>query len=853
MPNVGSPVSANFSDDFFEDFEGSVFPAWTATGLWHIEDNDTSLWDMYGLPSDSRYMWYGDNRTGNYNTSSSNNGDLISDTFDLSGFGTSAYLEFWSWVDTESGDMYDQKSVYINDGAGWNLLGNITFDGGMPRWKLITFDISSYVNFSTVSLKFSFDTVDEEANEGRGWVIDDVAIIDTATEFFDLWIEQEYSALVGEYKWMYFYIDSHFAHDMNVSIKIEITGPNGTEILYQVVDYFFPAFDFWMMSLEYTFNYTGLYDVRLSLADDIPVVWEEFCRWEVTTHADEYFDLTIVQEYEAMVGETKWMDFFIESTFNHSMSNITIKIEINGPDGAVLFYSEYEYISSYGTWNLSQSFTFMYEGYYDVYFYLIDDMDYTWEAWCNWEVKPFFEHFELWIEQENFAVVSDYGFMDFNIESYFNHDMTVEVKIEIINPYGEVNVIFSSDNFPFPANGSWFYPTSYLLSFSGHYDVHLTLTDDMGVFWEAWCWYEVFDYSREFLWLDIYQDQHAFVGENRWMQSAVYSNFSSSLSDVTIEARVVKPSLAVDPLFFESNVTLTPYNWWKRDMDYTFYEVGYYEVVLVVTLANGTSWTHGCGWEITAPDIELWIDQANYIEIGTEGEMKFSLKSHFSYTVTFGANLTISKDGVVMYHLTKNSIALGPELEWNEIVTYTFDKLGHWDVFFEVWTSDYTQFWTADCWWEVAPSDRLEPFIDSDQEAEVNVTEEFFVGVYNYFGDRQSFNVEVSVFHPDGTGEFIYTGNVSNLEPGSKWKIVLNYTFVDVGNFPIKVIVNNGETSYPVDSFFDVYFEIETNTSVRSTTEPPTDTPTISLTPGFELFLVPLVILPIVYSKKRRR
>ncbi|MHA1513005.1 MAG: Heimdall-CTERM domain-containing surface protein, partial [Candidatus Hodarchaeales archaeon] len=29
--------------------------------------------------------------------------------------------------------------------------------------------------------------------------------------------------------------------------------------------------------------------------------------------------------------------------------------------------------------------------------------------------------------------------------------------------------------------------------------------------------------------------------------------------------------------------------------------------------------------------------------------------------------------------------------------------------------------------------------------------------------------------------------------------------------------------------------------------------PTLSLTPGFELFLVLLVILPLVYSKKRRR
>jgi hypothetical protein len=853
MPNAGNFVSANLSDGFFEDFEGSVFPAWTTTGLWHLEDNDSSMWDMYGLPSDSHYMWYGDNRTGNYNTSGSNSGDLTSDTFDLLGFGNSVYLEFWSWVETEVGTSYDQKSVYINDGAGWSLLGNLTFDGSTPRWQLITFDISSYVNLSTVSLRFSFDTVHGFVNDYRGWVIDDIKIVTEPTGFFDLWINQEYNALVGETHWMDFNIVSHFSHDMNVSIKVEIFTPNGTVILYNVSNYFFPALGSWNLYKNFTFIYTGHYDVRLSLVDDLFVVWETRCWWEVAVYADEYFDLWIIQDYYAYVGETQWMDFYADSYFSHSMMNVTIKIEINGPDGATLFYSDTENISSFGTWYISLNYTFMSEGMYEVYFYLVDDMGYYWETWCNWEVKPFYEHFELWIDQENFATVNNYGFMGFNIESYFSHNMSVEIKIEIIDPSGSVDVIFYNSNVFFLADSSWFYPVSYLLSNIGHYDVHMTLVDDIGMFWETWCWYEVFDFSGEFLWVDIYQDQHAFVGDNRWMDFVVYSNFSNFLYDVTIEAKVVRPSLAVDPLFYYSSETLVPNGWWKTDASYTFTEVGYYEIIFNVTLTDGTSWIHTCGWEITPLDLEIWIDQANFIKIGQTGEMKFSIKSHFSEARTFGANLTISKDGKIMYQVSKESITLGPNQEWNEVISYTFDKLGHWDVIFEIWSSDHTQIWTTDCWWDVQPADILEPFIDSDRVAQVNVTEEFFVGVYNYFGNRISFNVMVSILHPNGTEELIYSGNVTDIEPGMKWKILLRYTFVDVGKYPIKVVAINGGNSFFIDSFFDVTYEIEPTTSVRSTTEPPTDTPTLSLTPGFELFLVPLVVIPLVLSKKRRR
>ncbi|MHA1944785.1 MAG: hypothetical protein ACXAC6_02415 [Candidatus Hodarchaeales archaeon] len=854
MSNSVNLVGADLiNPSYFEDFEDSVFPGWNTTGLWHLEDNNTSSYPMYGLPSDSHYMWYGDNKTGNYNTTVATYGELTSNVFDMVLFNSSsAYLEFWSWAMTEIGEEYDRKQVFISadGGSTWNHLGNITADED-PRWELYTFDISSYTASRSVKVKFAFDSVDTVNNLGRGWVIDDVAIVSEPRGYFDLWINQDNNALVGETHWMDFYADSFFSHDMNVSIKIEIIGPTGNVILHEETNLFFPAYSSWNISKDFTFPLVGYYDVRFSLIDDYPYEWVEWCWWDITTHGDEYFILDIYQDYEAFVGETHWMDFYAESTFNHSMSNVTIKIEVNGPNGEVLYYNESVYIPSYGIWSISRSFTFMYEGSYEVYFYLIDDMDFIWETWCYWEVSLFKEHFELWIDQENFAVVGELEYMGFNIQSYFTHNMTVDVIIEIIDSYGTVNVIYSDYGLYFQAGSSWYLPLGYSFPSSDYYDVHLILIDDIGEYWDTWCWFEVFEYSQEFIWIDIYQDQHAFVGENRWMEFVIYPNVSSTLFDVKIEAWVETPSLGADLLLYYRNETINPNDWWKQDASYTFYEVGYHTVNFRITLANGTSWTHICGWDITPLELEIWIDQANYVKIGEVGEMKLILKNRFPEKTTFGAYLEIKKDGKVMYNFTKNNIVLDPDQEWNEIVAYTFDKLGHWDVYFEVWRSDYSQYWSTDCWWEVQPSDKLVPFIDSDRVAQVNVTEDFFVGVYNYFGDHQDFTVEVVVTHPDGTEDTIFNSSVYELGPGEKWKTPLRYTFNYTGHFTLLVAVNNGGYSGSADSFFDVYVEIDTNTT--TTTEPPTRSTTISLTPGFELFLIPLVILPLIVSKKRRR
>ena len=652
IPNAPNSVNAAESEVFFEDFEGTVFPPWTATGLWHIEDNNTSSFPFSDIPSGTKYAWYGNSTSpnGTYETyytngtASSNSGELISGILDFTSFSGQLRLEFFSHADTEAGDMYDRKEVYVSGdaGASWTLVGLVYAENVTLGWQYISFDISDFINSTSARIKFSFDTVDAALNNYRGWSIDDIKIS----------------------------------------------------------------------------------DVEMS--------------------SDE-FNLWINQDYHSLVGDTRWMDFFAFSQFSHFMPNITIGIDIIGPGVYQnLFYDSNIAMPAYGSWNKSISYTFPYVGPYEVYFYLIDDIGVYWETWCHWEIKPLYEHFELWIEQEHFAVVGQYGWMDFYIESYFNHGMWVDIEIEVYGPI--LSDIILSDTIYLPANGSWFYYDEYFFTYSGDYDIRFTLIDDKGEIWEAWCWYKVFDQSGEFLYVDIGQGNYACVGEKVWMDIFAYSNFSYDLYDLSVFAEIVTPRGYNDTLYSNTNLTIYSYSWWDVPIPYTFIDEGYYEVWVYITLPTGETWHINCWWEVdpepTNLDLELILDFEKEISVNENNTFTLNVKNHFDFPVEFWVNFSITSDS--------------------------------------------------------------------------------------------------------GENNSIYEYYVPLLQPGTLWTVDIHQQFAQLGEYTLlfEVEMIDG-TYYSIEEYMKVYDPDPSNTS---------DTTTIpNLTSGFEIFLLPLAIVPFIYMKKKRR
>lgn len=213
-----------FSDDMESGDNG-----WTASGLWHLQDNpeDVSISsdfnpDLVSLPDDgslpeaysgSSVWWYGAEGDGTFMgdyddtvqwddnggwSDDSNTGDLISPEIDLSSL-DQARLSFWTWWEVEGVDVdrYDLMEVQISidggsvytdlgsgqinpvndvDGESWKPYSS----GGLGQigvWEQHVFDLSDFVG-EGVMLKFTFDTVDEKYNAFRGWLLDDVQVDD---------------------------------------------------------------------------------------------------------------------------------------------------------------------------------------------------------------------------------------------------------------------------------------------------------------------------------------------------------------------------------------------------------------------------------------------------------------------------------------------------------------------------------------------------------------------------------------------------------------------------------------------------------------------------------------------------
>ncbi|MFX0074460.1 MAG: pre-peptidase C-terminal domain-containing protein [Candidatus Hermodarchaeota archaeon] len=171
----------NSATAFSDDFESGLSKWQNITGLWHLTDTGSS-WPN-PCHSSTHSMWFGNETTGNYETSFQEYGEMISVPFSLVGY-TLATLEFYQWREGE-GSGYDISYIDIStNGINWN---NVYTNGDdyIAPWQHIFLDISGYVGNPSVQLRFRFDTIDHIANYYRGWLVDDIQVSDTPDDNYE--------------------------------------------------------------------------------------------------------------------------------------------------------------------------------------------------------------------------------------------------------------------------------------------------------------------------------------------------------------------------------------------------------------------------------------------------------------------------------------------------------------------------------------------------------------------------------------------------------------------------------------------------------------------------------------------
>ncbi len=837
--------SAAPSIAFFDDFEGSL--SWNTTGFWHREDNASSSYPSYGIPSPTHFMWYGQNNTGDYNNSNTNFGSLTSAPIDLSDYSGNINLSFWSWSDTEysngSTGIYDLMLVYISvdGGSTWNLRQNMSDN---PIWNYYSFDISSYGRYSDVRIQFYFDTIDPESNDYHGWLIDNVMIegdYNPPTDDFALWIEQENYAKVGETKNMTFFIDSFFSFGKTVNITVLLDTPTQTNFtFYQSWFVYISPYGSWNTTLDIYFEYAGFYDVWFIVTDGSSN-WSEWCWWEVSD--DGYFDLWVEQESTAFVGQEKWMDFYLESYYSSGKwVNITIVITPETGYNETLFEKSYVFIGAYEKWHLSLPYKFPIAGTHYVNFMVFDEYGTKWDVYCPWFVDA--EGFDLWIDQDYISFIGKEEKMYFHAEVFYNRSFEAYVNIFIQTPTYH-NITLFNDYVPVSPNEPY-WETKYTLGFNetGIYTVYFIVMDDKGVYWIDMCYWEVL---TEGLDLTIIQENFALPGEEKWMTFMIDSYYDYSVMfNTTIEMYGPDGSVIIEKLDYEY---IEAHGHWEISVPYTFNEVGHYDVYFMVEDEVGYYWDAWCCWDVQKKNeyLDLKIEQEFNANPGDPVWMSFFVESYFSHSMYVYVEIFIEGPNEFNHTIFSGEIFLENNTGWAyKLNDYVFEDPGFYLVHMVV-TDDIGKKWYAECKWDIGEVEPTAPWIDVDAPSSADVNEEFYVSADIYAGSNDSL--------------IIYALKIT-LENGT----VLHYH--DFGNYSLSAGAYETHSTFlqiPTEGQYVIYVSVDTSKGIlqaKFTIEistPPedkdTDTePRIESSPGFEgiFMLSALVMLPVLLQKRRR-
>ncbi|MFW9902738.1 MAG: hypothetical protein ACFFFH_00280 [Candidatus Thorarchaeota archaeon] len=831
-------------------------------------------------------------------------------------------------ADVESGNEVDRKNVTISPDGGstWYFLGNVSADLG---WTHYGFDVTAYNDSSNVVIRFSFDTIDEISNNGRGWMIDEIYLGPPKNEYFVLEIYQDSSATVNVNETIGFNATSYFNHDMNVSINITINGPSGSETLYFNDTILITAYSSWICFLEHNFTEIGYYDVHFILLDDINAEWSVSCFFDV--YSIGYFDLFINQDSIAYINEWEYFTVGIDSYFgtyeyftvevnmtdmygsfnellyyNTSVGipatstwmkqlafyftqtgdyevvysvwdeNNTLKtfycyfyvyeriegyyeISINQDFTAIVdewesftividsYFGTYEYfrvqvnitdwdtfnetiylnqsvgIPSESMWSKELMYNFTSEGYYSIILTVWDENDTLKTMTCYYNVydKP---KLDIWIMQPYWAIVSQPTDIDIQIQNFDEFTAMVDYfRVEMIE-YDENKIVIGNDTIHEELSlyvvGFSDYHFTYTFTHRGHYEVHVLLIDEHSQKHERWCSFDVYEEVDDFMVLRLEQMRETWLDMPMVHWLIVDSHFHYG-QDVDLELKIYEEGTTVGTTIFTETIWMESNYYYRKDFYYSFDHSGNYSVQFTATDQNNNVWETWCEWLIKDPepntltyyveqnyeariDEEVWHDLHifSYYNIGQDVEIEVWAhhyqEGYMGDILIFDSSVWIEANGSIIVSFP-----------------YNFTQYGHYDLDFEIRTLSDNEDYHTWCFWEIWQEWNgfdiwLDPYdgvanVDSLVDIELN-----FINNFDH-----SMNVDVTVYlyeyTSDGTRgheEVIY-GPITNwIEAQEHQTIHIDYTFQSEGQFELHaILIDDGGAYWETSSFWDVYKE----------------------------------------------
>ncbi len=147
-------------------FESGLPAGWTTTGLWHV----STACGVAPACDGVRWAYYGRDSGCNYSTGARTRGTLTAAPLALPTVpvGGRILLTYCSLLQTENAWGYDLAGMYVNGGLSDTPAESAT-------WQTRSVDLTAWAG-QTVVLDWRFDSIDENYNTTRGWLVDAVRV-----------------------------------------------------------------------------------------------------------------------------------------------------------------------------------------------------------------------------------------------------------------------------------------------------------------------------------------------------------------------------------------------------------------------------------------------------------------------------------------------------------------------------------------------------------------------------------------------------------------------------------------------------------------------------------------------------
>jgi len=309
------------------------------------------------------------------------------------------------------------------------------------------------------------------------------------TEYMDLWIIQDFTAQVGEEVLMEFYVFNYYANPMDLTVNVWIDDGTSSDLVY-TNSIIIPANGVFNFTVLYTFLAEGPYTVELEVIDNATGAhWFKYCPWRIYTG---YIDVWIDQDYDAVVGQEVWMQFYI---LNHYSFDVQIYIEVQldtGNGTVVLFSDSMMILLAFQTWMLNISYTFTNPGIYQVYFIVLElQTGIFWTEECRWYIHDD-GWLDIWIEQGFYGDIGVNYTMQFGVGNLYSIDKNLNLVVKIVQgadswiAHNETKLVLSLTTYDFYVY--WIFVNE------GWYDVYFIVTDvTTGIVKIEDCWWQIVD------------------------------------------------------------------------------------------------------------------------------------------------------------------------------------------------------------------------------------------------------------------------------------------------------------------------------------------------------------------------